>query len=306
MLPPLFSLQQPLFSLQQLADSNCDFHIRAPGPQFVRLTRVLHGYARSGTQDGAVPSRLSTTNGSQAPGRAQDTKPIPVVASYGPARRDTRPVPMVGSPARGSLRRPQRPPRADQGVESNARLTAMTAAVILVLLAIEGLTIVRIRSLLSLHVLVGMILIPPVALKIGSTGYRFVRYYLGSPAYRRKGPPPPLLRLLGPVLIVTMVALLASGVALLFVGPALRGDFLLLHQASFVLWFGAMTVHVLAHIVETARLAPRDWARRTAADVKGARLRQWVVGSSVALGIPLGLLVLSRASTWFGQPLPAR
>ena len=209
---------------------------------------------------------------------------------------------MMGNPARGSARRP---PRADRGVESNARLTAMTAAVIFVLLAVEGLTIVRIRSLLGLHVLVGMVLIPPVALKIGSTGYRFARYYLGSPAYRRKGPPPPLLRLLGPVLIVTMVALLASGIALLFVGPALRGEMLLLHQASFVLWFGAMTVHVLAHIAETAHLAPRDWARRTAADVKGARLRQWVVASSVALGIPLGLLVLSRASTWFSQPLPA-
>lgn len=192
---------------------------------------------------------------------------------------------------------------ADHGVESNARLTAMTAAVIFVLLAIEGLTILRIHSLLNIHVLVGMVLVPPVALKIGSTGYRFVRYYRGSPAYRRKGPPPPLLRLLGPVVVVTTVALFATGIALLFVGQSLRGEVLFLHKASFGLWFAAMTVHVVGHIVETARLAPRDWARRTAADVQGARLRQWTVTASVAVGIPLGLLLLSRASNWFNQPL---
>ena len=195
--------------------------------------------------------------------------------------------------------------RGDWGVESNARLTAMTAAVIFVLLAIEGLTIVRIRSLLNVHVLIGMVLVPPVALKIGSTGYRFVRYYLGSPTYRRKGPPPPLLRLLGPVIVVTTVILFASGIALLLVGPALRGDMLLLHKGIFVLWFMAMTVHVLGHIVETARLAPRDWARRTAADVQGARLRQWAVATSVALGVPLGLLLVGKAHAWFtfGQPV---
>ena len=55
-------------------------------------------------------------------------------------------------------------------------------------------------------------------LKIGSTGWRFVRYYRGSPAYRRKGPPPVLLRLLGPAVVILTVVLLASGVALV-VGP---------------------------------------------------------------------------------------
>jgi hypothetical protein len=34
-------------------------------------------------------------------------------------------------------------PRIDRGVEANARLTAMTAVVLLVLLAFEGLTVTR-------------------------------------------------------------------------------------------------------------------------------------------------------------------
>jgi hypothetical protein len=40
---------------------------------------------------------------------------------------------------------------AYDGVESNARLTAMTAAVLLVMLAVEGLTILRLHSLLRLQ-----------------------------------------------------------------------------------------------------------------------------------------------------------
>jgi hypothetical protein len=47
------------------------------------------------------------------------------------------------------------------GVEGNERLTATAAVALLVLLAIEGVTILSIRSLLSMHVFVGIMLIPP-------------------------------------------------------------------------------------------------------------------------------------------------
>src|SRR5487761_2366276 len=130
-------------------------------------------------------------------------------------------------------------------VESNARLTGGMAAVLFVLLAAEGLTILQIRGLLSEHVFIGMLLVPPVLVKTGSTAYRFARYYLGDPAYRQKGPPPALLRLLGPFVVVLTVVLFVSGIVLLFVGPGLRQNMLLLHKASFVLWFGAMSIHVL-------------------------------------------------------------
>jgi len=191
--------------------------------------------------------------------------------------------------------------RASKGVESNARLTASTAVVLLVLLAAEGFTILAIRPLLSLHVFIGMLLVPPVLLKMGSTSYRFVRYYRGSPAYRRKGPPPAVLRLLGPFVVVTTVAVFASGIALLLVGHGERSQMLLLHKASFVLWFGAMTIHVLGHLVDTARLAPRDFLRRTRLDVRGAGARQWAVVSSVVLGVPLGLMLLGRVGPWLAS-----
>lgn len=184
------------------------------------------------------------------------------------------------------------------GVEGNARLTGSFGALLFVLLAAEGVTLLGVRALLSPHVFIGMLLVPPVLVKIGSTSYRFVRYYLGDPAYRRKGPPPLVLRLLGPFVVVLTVVVLASGVALLLVPPSQRGGLLLMHKAGFVLWFGAMALHVLGHLLDTARLAPRDWMRRTRRDVAGAGARRWALVSSVAAGAMLGVAFLGWVGPW--------
>ena len=180
------------------------------------------------------------------------------------------------------------------GVEGNARLTGSVAAVLLVLLAAEGATLIRVRAFITPHVFIGMLLVPLVLLKIGSTGYRIVRYYTGSLGYRRKGPPPALLRLLGPLVVVLTVALFASGVALLFVGSGLRQGAMLVHKASFVLWFAVMTIHVICHLLDTARLAPRDYYSRTRDQVGGADTRQWLIACSLAAGFLLAALTVNR------------
>jgi hypothetical protein len=208
--------------------------------------------------------------------------------------------------------RPPGPPaaradrRADAGVAANARLTASNAAVLLVLLAAEGVTVLRVRELLTPHVFIGVVLIPPVLLKMASTGWRFARYYRGAPAYRRKGPPPLLLRLLGPVVIILTVLLLASGVGLVLVGRSWLSLLLLVHKASFVLWFGAMTVHVLGHLGEVFRLAPRDWLRRTRREVTGAAPRQWLIAISLVVGALLGFLLLSHLGHWLALSRPSQ
>ncbi len=183
----------------------------------------------------------------------------------------------------------------------NARLTAANAAVLLVLLAAEGVTILRVRQLLSPHVFIGMVLIPPVLVKVASTGWRFARYYRGAPAYRRKGPPPVLLRLLGPAVVILTVVLLASGVGLMLVSQSWLPLLLEVHKASFVLWFCAMTVHVLGHLGEVFRLAPRDWLRRTRGDITGAGPRQWLIAASLVAGVLLGVLLLSRVGPWLAS-----
>jgi hypothetical protein len=182
----------------------------------------------------------------------------------------------------------------DAGVEGNARLTGSNAALLVALLAIEGATILSIRSLLSPHVFVGMLLIPPVALKTGSTLYRFWRYYQGAPAYRRKGPPPWILRLLGPFVVALTVVVLASGVGLMLVAGPWRQRLLVVHKASFVLWFGAMTIHVLGHLGETARLAPKDWIDRAGRRWPKAGARRWTLVVSLLAGALLGWWFLGR------------
>lgn len=184
------------------------------------------------------------------------------------------------------------------GVEANARLTSSVAVLLLILLAAEGLTLPAIQTLLRPHVYIGFALIPPVALKVGSTLYRFARYYGRAPAYREKGPPPTLLRILGPVVVLSTVLLLASGVALLFFTATWQHRMLTLHKASFILWFGAMTVHVVAHIIETVQLAPRDWVPQKSRSLPLAAGRRWVIATSVLAGALLGAWGLGHIGGW--------
>jgi len=182
--------------------------------------------------------------------------------------------------------------------EGNARLTASTAVVLFVLLAAEGVTILQVGPLLTPHVFIGMLLVPPILLKMGSTFWKFARYYLGDPAYRQKGPPLLPLRLLGPVVVVLTLIVFVSGIALLYGPFAWRSSMLLAHKASFVLWLGAMGLHVLGHLVDTARLAPRDWLRHTRRQVDGAGARQWTIAASVAFGLVLAVVVVPRVGPW--------
>jgi hypothetical protein len=201
------------------------------------------------------------------------------------ASRETKPSPRVAA----------RPRLRTGGTEGNRRLTAATAAVLLVLLAAEGVTLLAIRPLVSAHVFIGMLLIPPIALKVASTGYRFARYYTGHGVYRADGPPHPLLRLLGPVVVLATVALFATGVALIVLGPE-RGGVLGLHKASFVVWFGAMAAHVLAHALRVPGLARADWSPRDT--LPGASLRRWLLAGSLVAGLVLAVATVHLAGPW--------
>jgi hypothetical protein len=189
--------------------------------------------------------------------------------------------------------------RTRDGVAGNARLTGGMAAALLILLAAEGATIPFIGPLLQPHILIGMLLIPPVMLKLASTGYRFIRYYAGTPAYVRKGPPPLLLRLLAPGVVLTTVALFGTGVALLLAGPPSK-TLVLAHKVSFIAWVALMTVHVLGHLLEVPRLALPDWRRDgpREAQLSGAGLRISALAGSILAGIALTLLAGSAAGSW--------
>ena len=185
------------------------------------------------------------------------------------------------------------------GVAGNARLTGAVAVALLVLLAAEGITIPFIGKWLGPHIFIGLMLIPPVALKLGSTGYRFARYYTHDEPYVRKGPPPTALRVLAPGVVLTTLALFGTGVALLVAGPP-SNTLIFAHKASFIAWIALMAIHVLSHLIELPNLASADWRRHgpREARLSGAGLRAALVAGAIVLGTGLGVVVLNAGTGW--------
>lgn len=183
------------------------------------------------------------------------------------------------------------------GVDGNEILTSLVAAVLTVLLLVEGVTILRVGQLLVPHMVVGLILIPIVALKLASTGYRFARYYGNTPAYREKGPPLLPLRLLAPVLVAATVGVFASGVALLVVGRK-SNTLMLLHKGSFIVWGAAFGIHFLAYLPRVLRSLRDDWSARRRRAVGGAGLRATLVGAACGSGLVLALALMPTIDAW--------
>jgi hypothetical protein len=146
-----------------------------------------------------------------------------------------------------------------------------------------------------------MLLIPPVLLKLGSTGWRFARYYGRSEEYVRRGPPLLGLRLLAPLVIVATLAVFATGVALLVAGPS-GGILVGLHKASFIVWFGVTAIHVLAHLRSLPRLATADYWRRRRAPredaVPGTAWRRLLLAGSIVAGAILAIATVHYAHPW--------
>lgn len=194
------------------------------------------------------------------------------------------------------------------GPEGNERLTAVTGVILLLLFAAEGLTILSLSSLLYWHYLLGFMLVGPICAKLGSTIYRFARYYARAPEYRRKGPPEPLLRVLGPFVVLTTLAMMITGILLAIDGTSPAIGFagvslLMLHKLSFLAWAAVMTVHVLAYIwrlprLVAADLTPDSRARRAAVQVGGRWLRWSTTVLSLGGGVALALACVHLYANW--------
>ena len=149
------------------------------------------------------------------------------------------------------------------GTTGNERLTTATGLVLLVLLAVIGVTILRLRPLLWIHLFVGMLLIGPIALKMASTGLPLRALLHRQPALPQQGPAAaPLLRMIAPIVVLSTIAVFVSGVALLLIGPSSRATLLPIHKVSFFVWVAFTSLHVLGHLPEVA--APSASARETA------------------------------------------
>jgi hypothetical protein len=209
------------------------------------------------------------------------------------------------------------------GTDGNERLTTLTGAILVVLLLVIGVTILRIRQLIDLHLFVGLLLLGPVLLKLGSTGYRFVRYYSGNPAYRTKGPPDLVLRVIGPIVVLGTVAVFVSGIVLMYEGARHRDPWLEIHKVSFILWVVFMAVHVVGHLPRVAALLAPSWRLPQiegvppsligswsaehgehrpgfagGVSVPGGAVRGITIASALVAGIVLAIVLIPDFSAW--------
>ena len=189
--------------------------------------------------------------------------------------------------------------RRQAGVVGNERLTALAGSVLLVLILIELASAVNLHAGMTLHLTAGVLLSGPLLVKLGSTGYRFLRYYTSAPAYRRKGPPRLPLRVLAPPLVIATLAVVGSGIGMVVTGPTHTGLLLPLHNLSVLVWLSLIAVHVGAYLWRTPRLITDDWAKQGSENQHTARFLRLSLNLGALLGgVAAAILLFSGTAPW--------
>jgi len=151
---------------------------------------------------------------------------------------------------------------------------------------------------MSLHVFVGFVLIPPVLLKLASTGWRFARYYTGTQAYVVQGPPRLVMRLLAPAFVAATVVLFASGVAMGVVHGHALTVARQLHGPASVIWIALVGLHVLVYLKRALISSSEDLTRASRASAGGARVRAYLIATAVVSGLVIGIATVPAQHRW--------
>ena len=194
------------------------------------------------------------------------------------------------------------------GPAGNARLTAWLGVLLLIAFLVEGVTLISLNRLVSVHIFVGALLVPLALVKTATTTWRMVRYYAGNADYQQAGPPPLLLRLLGPLVVLTSLAVLGTGLALLPLGESSRQPFLTvggfaigaftLHQGAFAVWLVITSLHTLGRLVPALMLAGN---RVSGVRVPGGAGRLSLLALTVGAAVVTGIVVLSLSGSYWGS-----
>ena len=167
------------------------------------------------------------------------------------------------------------------------------------LILIELVSALILHTLMPVHVSAGVLLAGPLVLKLGSTGWRFLRYYTGAPAFVRRGPPHLALRVMAPLLIVMTLAVIGSGTGLVVTGPGSAGLLLPLHGFSVLVWLPLIAIHTFSHILRVPRLVADDWSKPSArSSVSGRVSRIGVNLGALLAGLVAAILLFPGAAPW--------
>lgn len=196
------------------------------------------------------------------------------------------------------------------GPAGNARLTGWLGMLALVVIAAELVTLLNVSGLMAWHTGIGIVLTALVLLKVASTGWRMVRYYSGSAPYVEAGPPPMVLRLLGPFVVLSSLGVLGTGFALIAVGRQASHDTLFallgqsvspltLHQGFFILFGGFVGLHILGRVVPSALLVSgRNRLGAPRVEVPGRTARFGIVVGGMAAALVAVTLVVPTVTDW--------
>lgn len=143
--------------------------------------------------------------------------------------------------------------------------------------------------------ILGLVLVPPVLLKLASTGYRFARYYTSSRPIGRRARRTCRLRLMAPVLVVSAIAMFVTGVWLLALEHK-SDQLVFFHKLSVIVFSVFFGIHVLGYGLKTVRTLSRAWRERPG--LPGAGLRSALVASSLGAGVVLAFALSDLISDW--------
>jgi Ca2+/H+ antiporter len=133
--------------------------------------------------------------------------------------------------------------------------------------------------------------------KLASTSWRMVNYYLRAPAYARRGPPATLARVLGPFLSLACVLVPVSGLALLLGPSSIHQTALQIHKVAFYLAPLLIVAHVAMHLPQAVRLVALDRVKHRGAALL-VRARWMSILGSVLLGALLALALAVHAEPY--------
>jgi hypothetical protein len=181
----------------------------------------------------------------------------------------------------------------------NERLTAAVGLLVLAPVLVEVASVLLgVHTFMSLHVFVGLALIPAVLLKLATTGWRFARYYSRASAYVDVGPPQIAMRLLAPLFVAATVVLFGSGVAM----GLLHGHELQiarnLHGPASVIWLGLLGLHVLVYLRRALARTAEEALPGKCKPVRGAAARAYAVAAVVVVGLVLGAVTVPAQHRW--------
>jgi hypothetical protein len=100
--------------------------------------------------------------------------------------------------------------------------------------------------------------------------------------------------------VLSTVAVFATGVVLLILGPSHRNPWVELHKVTFIVWVVFMSLHVLLHLPAVARALGlgREGREQRAGAAPGTAGRWIAIAGALVAGVVLAIVLIPDFAAW--------